>query len=71
MWRNGLWYKLIANGIQGKYLIILKKNMYMMIKMNGMTTDFFTCNIGVGQSENFSPFFFSHFTLMIYKKKVF
>lgn len=62
MWRNGLWYKLIANGIQGKYLIILKKNMYMetksMIKMNGMTTDFFTCNIGVGQSENFSPFFF-------------
>lgn len=26
--------------------------------MNGMTTDFFTCNIGVGQSENFSPIFF-------------
>lgn len=52
---------LIANGIQGKYLIILSiKNMYMetksIIKMNGMTTDFFTCNMGVRQGEIYHHF---------------
>lgn len=36
--------------------------MYMetksMIKMNDMATDLFTCNIGVRQGENLSPFLF-------------
>lgn len=29
-----------------------------MIKMNDMATDLFTCNIGVRQGENLSPFLF-------------
>ncbi|XP_056016752.1 uncharacterized protein LOC130053469 [Ostrea edulis] len=28
----------------------------LMIKINGMSTDFFTCNVGVRQGENLSPF---------------
>jgi hypothetical protein len=30
----------------------------MILKINGTSTDFFTCNVGVGQDENVSLFFF-------------
>lgn len=62
VWRNGLWYKLLDNGIGGKCYAFIR-NMYKGIKskicMNGMSSDFFCCNIGVRQGENLSPFLFS------------
>ena len=62
VWRNGLWYKLILNNINGKiYRVIV--NMYNNIKSRVMynddSSDFFPCNIGVRQGENLSPLLFS------------
>jgi hypothetical protein len=62
VWRNGLWYKMLENGIKGKCYTFIR-NMYRGIKskisMNGMSSDFFCCNVGVRQGENLSPFLFS------------
>ena len=62
VWRNGLWTKMHLNGISGKcfqYIQNMYKGIKSMLKMNGMTTDFFRCNVGVRQGENLSPFLFS------------
>lgn len=74
MWRNGMWYKLIANGIHGNcfnYTFNYKKNMYMETKS---VTDFFTCNDGVRQGEYLYPFFFSLYIndldICFYERKV-
>lgn len=60
VWRNGLWCKLLNYGINGKCLKYIT-NMYKGIKsrMNGTVSDFFSCNVGVRQGENLSPFLFS------------
>ena len=62
VWRSGLWYKLLENGIKGKCYNFIR-NMYKGIKskisMNGMSSDYFCCNIGVRQGESLSPFLFS------------
>ena len=62
VWRNGLWYKMLENGIKGKCYTFIR-NMYRGIKskisMNGMSSNFFCCNVGVRQGENLSPFLFS------------
>ena len=64
VWRDGLWYKLIKSGINGKCFDYIR-NMYegikSLIRMNGRTTEFFNCNVGVRQGENLSPFLFSLF----------
>lgn len=64
VWRLGLWNKLLTNNIDGKCFRIIK-NMYngikARIKLNGMTTDTFPCELGVRQGENLSPFLFSIF----------
>lgn len=63
VWRNGLWSKLIKNGINGKCFNYIK-NMYMEVKskisMNGLSSEFFSCNVGERQGENLSPFFFRY-----------
>lgn len=62
VWRTGLWRKLILNGINGKCFRYIK-NMYMgiksLVKLNGISSNFFECNVGVRQGENLSPFLFS------------
>ena len=62
VWRSGLWNKLIKNGIKGKCFTYIR-NMYIgiksTIKISGMSSDFFTCNVGVRQGENLSPFLFA------------
>lgn len=62
VWRTGLWSKLILNGINGKCFRYIQ-NMYMgiksLVKLNGIASNFFECNVGVRQGENLSPFLFS------------
>ena len=58
-----LWLNL-QNNIDGKFFKIIH-NMYQSIKscmpLNGQTTNFFLCNIGLQQGENLSPALFSLF----------
>ncbi len=62
VWRVGLWYKLLKNGIQGRFLSLVK-NMYHNIRskvaFNNELSDYFPCNTGVRQGENLSPLLFS------------
>ena len=62
--RDGLWYKLDYNGINGKCLNLMK-NMYANIKSRIKNKEglslFFTCCNGVRQGENLSPFLFTMF----------
>ena len=60
--RSSLWCKLIANGINGNVIKVVY-NMYenakSCVKVNGATSELFTCNIGVRQGENLSPLLFA------------
>ena len=62
IWRDGLWYKLVNCNITGKCYKLIQ-NMYQGIKscltVNGVQTDYFSCNIGLRQGENLPPFLFS------------
>ena len=62
--KAGLWRKRIENGFNGKCFDFIY-NMYKDIKQKITTsegsTNFFSCNIGVRQGENLSPFLFSIF----------
>lgn len=58
VYRNGLWYKLIKEGISGKMLTLLR-SIYEEL-MNALP-DFFSCNMGLFQGEITSPFLFSFF----------
>ena len=52
----------LVNGVSGKclqYIQNMYKGIKSMLKINGMLSDFFNCNIGVRQGENLSPFLFS------------
>ena len=62
IWRDGLWWKLVNFNINGKCFKLIK-NMYSNIKsclvVNGEQTEFFSCNVGLWQGENLSPFLFA------------
>ena len=64
VWRDGLWYKMLLNNINGKIYNIIH-NMYDNIKScivyNNAVSDYFACDNGVRQGENLSPFLFSLF----------
>ena len=49
------------------------KEIKSMIKINDMSTKFFTRNVGVGQGENLSPFLFALYIndldFFFYKRK--
>ncbi|XP_060582312.1 uncharacterized protein LOC132738738 [Ruditapes philippinarum] len=64
IYRNGLWYKIIKEGINGKILNIIR-SMYSEVKscvkhLNELS-DFFNCDIGLFQGEITSPILFSLF----------
>lgn len=62
VWRLGLWQKLVKNNITGKILKVIF-SMYSSIKScvktGNETSGFFSCDIGVRQGENLSPFLFA------------
>ena len=62
--RSALWSKVIANGINGKILRVVR-NMYQTakscIKQQSMKSGIFACNMGVRQGENLSPLLFAFF----------
>ena len=62
VWRQGLWTKLIKEGIDGKVLHVIT-NMYKRIKscvfLRSEKSDFFGSYRGVRQGENLSPVLFS------------
>ena len=64
VYRNGLWFKLIKNGVDGKILKIIR-SMYSQAKSCvrhfGSLSDFFKCDVGLLQGEIISPILFSLF----------
>ena len=60
VWRDGLWYKLLLNNMNGNMHNIIV-NMYSgtksCISYNDCKSEFFPCNNGVRQGANLSPFF--------------
>ena len=64
VYRNGLWYKMINSGLDGKILHLIR-SIYLDVKscvksMNSLS-EFFYSNIGLLQGEVLSPFLFSLF----------
>jgi len=62
IWRDGLWIKLVRQGITGKILNVIR-SMYNNIKScvfsGGQQSEFFCSYVGVRQGENLSPLLFS------------
>ena len=64
IWREGLWYKLLVNNINGKMLNVIQ-NIYKDIKsniiFNNSKSDYFPCGNGVRQGENLSLSYLQYF----------
>ena len=64
VWREGLWYKLLLNNMNGTMYNVIN-NLYngtkSRIVYNSKTSSYFPCLNGVRQGENLSPFLFSIF----------
>ena len=62
VWRDGLWYKLLLNNMNGHMYNVIS-NMYKGTKScivyNKECSNYFPCCNGVRQGENLSPFLFS------------
>ena len=61
VWRDGLFYKLKLLDINGKCCNVVKsvyRNVKSCVSVNGKSSGFFLCNIGVRQGENLSPLLF-------------
>ena len=62
VWRAGLWKKLIKSNIKGKMFKIIHSmynNIKSCVEVSGEYSDFFSCDVGVRQGENLSPFLFA------------
>lgn len=64
VYRNGMWYKLIKSGVNGKLLSLIR-SMYTEVKscvrhLNTLS-DLFDCNVGLMQGEICSPLLFALF----------
>ena len=64
VYRNGLWFKLIKSGVDGKVLCLIR-SMYKEVKscVRHLNTllELFDCNIGLMQGEICSPLLFALF----------
>ena len=73
VWRDGLWYKLVKEKVQGKILNVIR-NMYDNIRscvmLNQETSDTFVSNVGVRQGENLSPLLFAFYVNDIESKLI-
>lgn len=64
IYRNGLWFKLHKNGVDGKMLRVIR-DLYSKVKLRikgcKSFSDYFECSIGLKQGEVLSPVLFSMF----------
>ncbi len=71
VWREGLWYNLVRQNVNGKILRVIK-NMYGNIKscvmLKQQFSDTFMCKRGVRQGENLSPLLFAFYVNDIEKQ---
>ena len=64
VYRNGLWYKMIKNGIDGKMFNLIRSiysEVMSCVKNINTFSDFFKSDVGLMQGEVLSPFLFSLF----------
>ena len=64
VYRNGLWYKMIKNGLDGKLFDLIKSiysEVKLCVKNINTFSDFFNSDVGLLQGEVLSPFLFSLF----------
>ena len=64
VYRNGLWYKMIKNGLDGKLFDIIRSiysDVKSCVKNFNSLSDFFKSDVGLLQGEVLSPFLFSLF----------
>ena len=62
IWRNGLLYKLIKNGLSYKFISLIKsmyEDIKMAVKLPGGLTPFFESLVGLRQGCNLSPMLFN------------
>ena len=63
VWRIGLWQKMQKSNVQGKICKVINciyQNIKTCIRKGNEYSEFFSCEIGVKQGENFYPFLFSY-----------
>ena len=64
IYRNGLWFKLIKQGVTGKVLSLIRslyEDVKLCVKHLNNVSDLFDCNVGLLQGETMSPILFSLF----------
>ena len=64
VWRNGLLYKLILNGLSLKFILLIKSmyaELQAAVKLPNGVTPYFSSLVGVRQSCNLSPMLFNLF----------
>ena len=62
-WRSAMWHKLLTYNINGKiFSVILRmyENIKSRISFQGQISDYFSCNNGLRQGGNLSPFLFAY-----------
>ena len=73
IWREGLWYKLVRDNVNGKLLNVIHsmyRNIKSCVMMNQQMSDTFTCGMGVRQGENLSPLLFAFYVNDLQEKLI-
>jgi hypothetical protein len=64
VWRDGLFRKMVDDGVPGKLLNLVKrwyKNVTAKVRVNDVDSDWFKSNVGVRQGDTLSPLLFNIF----------
>ncbi len=73
VWREGLWWKLIRDNVNGKLLQVIhsmNNNIKSCVMVNQEISDMFMCNFGVQQGENLWPLLFAFYVNDLQKKLI-